>query len=334
MDRIQAFWNQFLLENKMDPKTSYYESFYFERSEKWANELLRLVLDGTKRATASNLLAYEVEGKRIPQVGDFSIVTDWYGNPHCVIETTQVTLIPFKDMTYDVCKREGEDENLESWREGHLKYFKAESLELGFTFSEDMMVVFEDFHVVYSNTFNRKKDQLILVKPTKKHHEQIMSFRKEFVDYKEDLHGGCGLHEYDDYDLWLKYLDRFDNPKDLPEGRVLSSEFACVRVSDDAVVGLVNIRHYLNEELLKVSGHVGYSIRPTERQKGYAKEQLRLALIECDKLLIDPVLITCNKDNPGSRRTILSAGGMKENEVVEDDGNIVERYWIHKNNKE
>ena len=330
MDKILAFWNQFLQEKKMDPKTPYYESFYFERTEKGANELLRLVLKGIKKATASNLLSYEVEGERMPEVGDLSIVTDWYGNPHCVIETTRISLIPFKDMTYDICKREGEDENLESWRNNHLKFFKTEAEELGFTFTEDMIVVFEDFEVVYTNTFKEKNDQLMLVKPSKKHHNQIMGFRKEFIDYKESLHGGCGLHEFDDYDAWLQYLDKFENLKDLPSGRVLSSEYACIRKSDDVVVGMVNIRHYLNEELLLLSGHVGYSIRPTERQKGYAHEQLRLALLECDKLGINPILITCNKDNAGSRRTILKAGGMKENEVVEDDGNIVERYWIHR----
>ena len=330
MDKIQVFWNGFLKERKMDPNTSYYESFYFDRSEEAANDLLRLVLNGKKRATASNLISYEAEGESIPQVGDLSIVTDWYGNPHCVIQTTQVSLIPFKDMTYDICKREGEDENLESWRNNHLKYFKADAEEHGFEFSEDMVVVFEDFEVIYTNSFNPEKDRLILVKPSKEYQDQIMGFKQEFVDYQETLHGGCGLHEFDDYDLWLKYVDRMGNPNDIPEGRVLSSEYASVRQSDHVVVGLVNIRHYLNEELLLLSGHVGYSIRPSERQKGYAHEQLRLALIECDKLGINPILITCNKDNEGSRRTILKASGVKENEIIEEDGNIVERYWIHR----
>ena len=330
MDKIEIFWKTFLVEKNLDLNTKYYESFHFERTEKWANELLRLVLEGTKKATASLLFTYEIENKRLPQVGDLSIVTDWYGNPHCVIKTTKVTHIPFKDMTYDICKREGEDDTLESWKKGHLKFFKAEAAELGFEFSEDMKVCFEDFEVVYSNSFNPKYDKLILRKPTKEDEIKIMEYKQEFIDYKDSIHGGCGLQEFNDYDLWLKHLERMTNPDDLPEGRVVSSEYMSVRVSDGKLVGLVNIRHYLNEIWLKTSGHVGYSIRPTERQKGYAHEQLRLALQICDDLGINPILITCNKDNEGSRRTILKAGGIKENEITEDDGNIVERYWINR----
>ena len=85
----------------------------------------------------------------MPKVGDYSIVTDWDGNPKCVIQTTTVQTIPYSEMTFDVCKREGEDENLESWRKGHQKFFTEEGKEMGYEFSEDMLIVFEDFQVVY-----------------------------------------------------------------------------------------------------------------------------------------------------------------------------------------
>lgn len=100
------------------------------------------------QATASSLWAYQ-DGERIPQKGDFSIVTDWDGNPRCVIETTNVMILPFKDMTFDICKREGEDANLESWRNGHIRFFTNTCNELGYTFCEEMPVVFEDFKMVY-----------------------------------------------------------------------------------------------------------------------------------------------------------------------------------------
>ena len=67
-----------------------------------------------------------------------SIVTDWEGIPKCVIETTNVMIIPFKEITFDICKLEGEDDNLESWREGHINFFSREGKELGYTFTEDM----------------------------------------------------------------------------------------------------------------------------------------------------------------------------------------------------
>ena len=95
-------------------------------------------------------MAYQIEGERIPQVGDLSVVTDWEGIPKCVIETTNVMIIPFKDITFDICKREGEDENLESWIEGHTKFFSSEGSMLGYNFTEDMPVVFEDFKMVFS----------------------------------------------------------------------------------------------------------------------------------------------------------------------------------------
>lgn len=149
ISEVDRFWKEFLNTTGRPEDTGYLEAFHFELSEYWANELLRLVLIGQKRATASSFLSYQAEGSRVSQVGDLSIVTDWEGNPKCVIETTQITILPFKEMTYDICKREGEDDNLESWQKGHLKYFTQEGQKLGYEFTQEMPVVFEDFEVVY-----------------------------------------------------------------------------------------------------------------------------------------------------------------------------------------
>lgn len=146
---IEQFWDEFLRHTGKDRTTRYLEAFHFELSEAGANGLLELVLAGTKRATASSLWAFEAEGGRIPQKGDYSIVTDWTGNPKCVIKTTCVTVLPFREMTFEICKREGEDENLASWKEGHTRFFTREGEALGYRFAEDMPVVFEDFEVVY-----------------------------------------------------------------------------------------------------------------------------------------------------------------------------------------
>lgn len=139
-----------MLKIDRDKDNKYTDCFHFELTEKWANELLRLVLIGQKQATSSSLLAYQVVGDRIPQLGDLSIVTDWQGIPKCVIETTNVMIIPFKDITFDICKLEGEDDNLESWRKGHINFFSREGKELGYTFTEDMPVVFENFKMIFS----------------------------------------------------------------------------------------------------------------------------------------------------------------------------------------
>lgn len=146
---IDEFWQEFLDVNDKDSNTQYFECFYFGSTESLANELLKLVLLEIKQATASSLLYYNVKNSRAPQVGDYSIVTDWKGIPYCIIETTAITILPFKEITYEICKREGEDDTLESWQKGHRKFFIEEGKELGYQFSDDMPVVFEDFKVVY-----------------------------------------------------------------------------------------------------------------------------------------------------------------------------------------
>ena len=149
---VHEFWQEFLASSKIDSETKYTGCFHFELTEEWANKLLDLVLSGEKRATASSLLAYEHDGEALPQVGDYSIITDWDGNPHCVIKTTNITILPFNEITFDICKREGEDDTLESWQRGHRHFFTEEGKMLGYEFSENMPVVFEDFEVVFAKS--------------------------------------------------------------------------------------------------------------------------------------------------------------------------------------
>lgn len=84
----------------------------------------------------------------MPHKGDLSIVTDWSGNPCCVIETQNVEIIPFNEITFDICKREGEDNCLESWQKNHREFFTEDGKDLGYEFTEDMPVIFEDFKVI------------------------------------------------------------------------------------------------------------------------------------------------------------------------------------------
>jgi uncharacterized protein YhfF len=147
--KTQEFWQRFLKEKNLPSETLYFDCFHFELTEKWANELLRLVLIGQKKATASSLYAFEKENLKLPEAGDYSIVTNWDGEPKCVIETTKVTILPFKAMTFDLARLEGEDEHLDSWITGHRRFFTEEAKELGYEFTEEMPVVFEEFEVVY-----------------------------------------------------------------------------------------------------------------------------------------------------------------------------------------
>ena len=123
------------------------EKWHFEMTEDAANFILSLVLDGKKRATASSLLGY-AEKESMPKVGDISVITYWDGTPACVVKTTNVITLPFCQMTFDLAKLEGEDDTLESWQKNHSSFWIEEGKELGYSFSEDMPIVFEEFEVL------------------------------------------------------------------------------------------------------------------------------------------------------------------------------------------
>ena len=123
------------------------DKWHFEITESACNYLLDLVLKGKKRATSSAYDGYE-EDEEMPKVGELSVITDWDGNPRCVIKTTNIIILPYKDITFDLAKLEGEDDSLDSWRKNHEHFFKEEGLELGYEFNENMKVIFEEFEVV------------------------------------------------------------------------------------------------------------------------------------------------------------------------------------------
>ena len=131
-------------------------------------------------------------------------------------------------------------------------------------------------------------------------------------------------NDHHDFDHYLENLEI----KSETDGLVPDSVFFLLDEDRNRLLGAVNIRHYLNEHLLRDGGHIGDGIRPSERRKGYATEMIRLALIECRKLGIDKVLIVCDKDNIGSAKSIINNGGVLENEIVNSDGVIEQRYWI------
>ncbi len=113
---------------------------------------------------------------------------------------------------------------------------------------------------------------------------------------------------------------------------VPDSTFFCLDEERNIFVGAVSIRHYLNDSLLLSGGHIGDGVRPSERRKGIATQMIKLALDEYKKLGIEKVLMTCNKENIGSAKSIKNNGGILENEI-DIDGAIHQRYWISIKNK-
>ena len=129
-----------------------------------------------------------------------------------------------------------------------------------------------------------------------------------------------------DYRNFEYYLENLE-VKDTSGGLVPDSTFFCLDEERNIFVGAVNIRHDLNEYLLRSGGHIGDGVRPSERRKGIATAMIALALEECRRLGINRVLMVCDKDNVGSARSIQKNGGVLENEIL-DDGIWEQRYWI------
>ncbi len=146
---LAPYWSRFLAATGRAPETPCAEHYFFCLDAYWADALLKLVLDGKKRATTSSARAYELDGTPLPRPSDLAIITDWVGIPGCVAETTAVTRMRFRDMTFDIASREGEDEALDTWRDGHIRFFTDEGREMGYAFDEDMQILFEDFEVIY-----------------------------------------------------------------------------------------------------------------------------------------------------------------------------------------
>ena len=157
---------------------------------------------------------------------------------------------------------------------------------------------------------------------------KIMQFRQAFLSAGErSINGSRGLHHYDNYEEWFRLVKECEKPDNMSLGVQASAYFA-VR-ADGVVVGCIELRHTLNESLAVIGGHIGFSVIPEERRKGYATEMLKLVLAEAKKAGIDKVLLTCDVDNIASRKTVEKCGGKKEQEdAFVLDGEPYYKYWI------
>lgn len=137
--------------------------------------------------------------------------------------------------------------------------------------------------------------ELTLMKPSTTYFKQIWEYRSEFLAQGDALHGCSGLDKVKTVDEWLANLEKNSCEETVTEGLVPATTYLAIGKTDHRLVGMINIRHRLNDFLFKSGGHIGYSVRPTERRKGYATEMVRLALKECcEALALSRVLITCD----------------------------------------
>ena len=163
---------------------------------------------------------------------------------------------------------------------------------------------------------------MILRRPSLEDKEAILEMMAEFEQAQSPHDGGFWETEAFSYEEWLDGNQNQEIGINLPEGWVPAIQLVAFSEKGQAV-GFLNLRLCLNDYLLEEGGHIGYSIRPSERGKGYAKEVLRQGLQVAKEKNIKKALVTCSVENPASRAVIVAIGGL-----FEDAHNGVERYWI------
>ena len=169
-------------------------------------------------------------------------------------------------------------------------------------------------------------NRIRLILPTADHETQIKEYINEHISNGEqELHGGA-LIEKMPYTKWLKQIKANANEATVNPEWVVSSTFFAM--TNEKIIGMIDIRHLLNQMLREYGGHIGFGVRPSERSKGFATEILMEGLKHCNTIGLHEIMLACYKENAASSKTILKCGGVFEKEFLYADGKIVQVYWI------
>ena len=172
------------------------------------------------------------------------------------------------------------------------------------------------------------EEGITLIEPCEDLREAYIEYVKECREAGETMTPWVLDRPIDNFTSLLSWLKEQSKGIGIKEGFVSHSTFWLVD-SNEQILGVTNLRHALTEFLLREGGHIGYSVRPSERGKGYATAMVTLVLEKAKELGLEKVLITCDKDNPASARVIEKNGGKLDNELVsKESGKMTQRYWI------
>ncbi|HRJ06391.1 MAG TPA: GNAT family N-acetyltransferase [Candidatus Saccharibacteria bacterium] len=153
----------------------------------------------------------------------------------------------------------------------------------------------------------------------------VMKFRDDFLMTETHIAGSGHLEDFTEYDVWLEKVHK-DLHGSLEPGRVRATQY--LPYDGDTLVGMIQLRHSLNEYLENFGGHIGYCVHPNERRKGYASAMLKACKQKAAELGIKRILITCDDDNAASEGVICKAGGKFEDTRTQPDNKPTKRFWL------
>ena len=188
--------------------------------------------------------------------------------------------------------------------------------------------------ITHASVIHRKAI-IKLIEPCPEYADEVWAFRAEILEKdadNEDRFAGCmSLNSCSSAEEWIHICELRKSEETCGEvgTEVPSTTYLAIRQSDNRLVGIIDLRHHINHPILGTwGGHCGYSVRPSERGKGYAKEMLRLNVKNAGKRGIEKMLVTCDSDNTASEKTILANSGVFES-TINVDGTEMKRYWIN-----
>ncbi len=333
MMKANELWREFCNKKKIDENTPY-EAWAFGDGDCSGDDLLDLVLQRRKFGTASAYDEYVAENAldEIPEIGDYSVLFNSNGEAVCVIRNYDVYIRPFGSVPPFHAYAEGEaDGSLKSWRNIHAKFFSPRLELIGRPLNAKSLIVCEKFTVEYViGADAREDDELFYVEPSTAYAKEIIAYRDEMLKAGSGFDGCFSMKRMPDPEEYSAYCAEWADPgRPLDEKGARGTVLLCIRKADHRMVGCMQVHHVLNDRMKKYTGHVGYSVRPSERRKGYATRMLAKAKDYLSSFGFSEIGVSCVPENEASRRTIIANGGeFIEMIHLKEDNVDLERYSI------
>ena len=329
----KELWAEFCSKKNIDINTPYEAWGFGENEEGDSDRLAELVLNGKKFGTSSSYDEYVMENAtdEIPKIGDYSIILNSKDEALCVIRDYDVYVRPFGDVPPFHAYAEGEgNRSLKYWRDVHTEFFKDCLDETDMPFNQESQIVCEKFSVEYIPGKEIPEDELLFVEPTMDYAKEIAAYRQEMLDADSSFDGCFSMKRMPDIKTYVDYCIGWANPRrDAGVHGAWGNVLLVLRKSDMKMVGCMQVHNVLTDSMKKYTGHVGYSVRPTERKKGYAKRMLAKALDFLESFGFEEINVSCLPENEASKKTIIANGGeFVETVFLEEDKVYLDKYKI------